>query len=122
MTISSFYNMIFYLLTRIPPIACKRMIFLDLYSGPFNSSERTAWYSPSSSLHTEFMTSFFFVLPLYFSISVSIHLMTPPLRFCHVIDQQEDSTFFTSASISAVLPHIISFSPCIKISGSSKTN
>lgn len=111
----------FILLKKLPPIACRRIVFLDLYSGPFVSSERVAWYTPSSSLHTSFMTSVFFVLPLCLPIFVSIRLMTFPLCCCHVIDQHEDSTFFTSASNRAVPPHNISFSPCKKISGSSIT-
>lgn len=64
------------------------------------------------------MTSFLFVLPLNFFVLVSIVSVTFPLRFCHVIDQQDESGFKTATN-RAKSPHNTSSLPSITTSGSS---
>lgn len=104
----------------VPPMICKQIVFLLMfsYSFPFISPERIAQYSPSSSLHTSCMTSFLLLLPLYFLVLLSIHSISRPLRFRHLIDCEE-STFSISASKHAVSPQITSSSPFITTSCSS---
>lgn len=103
----------------IPPKTCKQILFPHFkYPFTFDLCERKTWYSPSSSLQTDCMTSFLFVLPLYFLVLVSIISMTFPLRLCQVIDQQEESGFRT-ASNRAGSPQITSCPPLITTSGSS---
>lgn len=113
---SDYINALIYT-NSIPPKTCKQIVCSHLkYPFPFDFCESKTWYSPLSSLQTDCMTSFLFVLPLYFSVLVSIISMTFPVRFCHVIDQQEESGFRT-ASNRAISPHITSSSPFITTSG-----
>lgn len=104
----------------IPSTTCRQMMLLDsLFSIPFDSCNITAWYFPSSSLHTDGMTSCVSVLPVYFSLLVLIISVISPLSFCHLINQRERSIFFTSALKFAVHPHTTSSSPFMTICGSS---
>lgn len=58
--------MYFFLTSSIPPSTLRRMILLDtVYLFPFDSNDKDAWYSRASSLHTDGITSFVLVLPLY---------------------------------------------------------
>lgn len=87
-------NLFFYVLFQkkaIPPTTRREMVLLSsLYFFPFDSIDRNAEYSPSSPLHADRMRSLLFVLPLYFSSLMSIHLIFSPLRFCHVIDKKKE--------------------------------
>lgn len=119
MRLSSDYIVALISINIIPPKTCKQIVCPHFkYSFPFDLCESKTWYSPSSSLKTDFMTSFLFVLPLYFVWLVSIISLTFPLRFCHEIDQQEESGFRT-ASNRAKSPQITSSLPFITTSGSS---
>lgn len=83
----------------------------------FDSSDRAALYGPSSSLHTECITSCFLLLPLYFLLLVSICFVFFPLTLCQVTNQGGVSACLTSASKYAVSPHLTSFVHFIEISG-----
>lgn len=91
------------------------VLLYTVYLFPFG--DRDAWYSHASSLHTDGITSFVLVLPLYFSKVGSIISINFPLRLCHLIGKQEFSACFTSASNSAVSPQITSSFPFIQIPG-----
>lgn len=83
----------------------------------FDSSDRAALYGPSSSLHTECITSCLLLLPLYFLLLVSICFVFFPLTLCQVTNQGGVSACLTSASKYAVSPHLTSFVHFIEISG-----
>lgn len=104
--------------SSIPPSTCRFMVLL--YNVWLFPSDREAWYTNASSLHTDGIISLVSVLPLYFSKVVSIISTNRPLRLCHFIGKENFSARFTSALISAVSPQIICSSPFMQILGSAK--
>lgn len=110
---------------RIPPTTCRKIVLLSIFRlFPFDSLARTAWYSPSSSLHAEWMTSWVLVLSRYFSLLMSIWFVTLPFTLCQLIDQWNTciSFCFKSASKHVFSPHTTVSAPFIEISGSSITD
>lgn len=106
--------------TIIPPTTRKKITLLFMVVPILSSSnERTAWYSPSSSLHTDSMKSSLLVLLQNFLLLVSIGVLSFFINFFQLTDKNDTFLSLKFAWKCAVLPQTASSVPSIRISGPS---